>query len=613
MKIKQIIAGFLLLFLFNGTGYAQSLGPTNMLDWVVPLTPPITSTSSCREEDVKVDQDGNVYSAGVHSDAFDCDPGTGVYTIADYAGSVGDKDSHLIKYDKHGNLIWGIGIGGTNSMVEVEAIALDSDANAYMVGEFQGTIDFDPSIFSSVSLSVHSAYSQAIFIAKYDSSGVLVWAKKLDQYGLNSYSSFLVNDITVDRNDNLHVVGSFNDTLNPVPQPVTSGAPPSVLLVDKGEMDGFAIVLDSDGNYIRSRQIGGIRQDRITSVSVDSDLNVYYTGVFQGQIDVSSDTIPDILHGSTFPGSEFLRHTFVIRDDSGGNLRWAKMFEGDTYGKGLSITCDQSDDIIVVGEFRGSTDFDPNVGIQSFTTDTTSTFIAKMDFNGNLIWAEHITQRLFVKSIVIPMEVTTDVNDNIYLCGYFDRIIDFNPDPSTREGVSSNGTYDGYILKLNSNGDFNMVRCIGGDYHDIMRGIDVDECENIYAAGSFMGTVNFAPNATAPVIINYPDMGGFVFKLKKQARGCGNLNSPFGNSRAGTSNLETTIFPNPTSNIFNIQTEMEGPLNVTVIDDLGRTVLTQQSTESKNGFDMSDFKEGVYTVVMTNGMETEIKKLVLSK
>jgi hypothetical protein len=51
--------------------------------------------------------------------------------------------SILAKYGASGNLVYAKAVGGTGND-EGFAIALDASSNAYITGQFNGTVDFNP-------------------------------------------------------------------------------------------------------------------------------------------------------------------------------------------------------------------------------------------------------------------------------------------------------------------------------------------------------------------------------------------------------------------------------------------------------------------------------------
>jgi hypothetical protein len=109
-----------------------------VMDWAVGAT---SSTSWFAVHALATDATGNTILAGYFSGTIDMDPGPGVLT-ATTSGSA-EYDFVIVKLDPSGNFIWGKEIGGP---ANEDALDLDIDAsgNVYVVGEFGGTVDFDP-------------------------------------------------------------------------------------------------------------------------------------------------------------------------------------------------------------------------------------------------------------------------------------------------------------------------------------------------------------------------------------------------------------------------------------------------------------------------------------
>ena len=74
--------------------------------------------------------------------------------------------------------------------------------------------------------------------------------------------------------------------------------------------------------------------------------------------------------------------------DPQGNFIWAKKLQGLGSSIGQGITLDNSGNIVVTGNFRGSKDFDVGTGIFSLTAVNSDIFILKLDQNGNFLWAK---------------------------------------------------------------------------------------------------------------------------------------------------------------------------------------------------------------------------------
>lgn len=193
-----------------------------------------------------------------------------------------------------------------------------------------------------------------------------------------------------------------------------------------------------------------------------------------------------------------LLFVFFVAADAYGQpaLRWGHAFDASSdIAINNMFTDPASNDIVVVGEFTGTADFDPSIGTFNLSSGGTDRFMAKYATDGSFIWAK--------KMIGLQQpSITIDQNSNIILSGYFVGTVDFDLGAGTTS-LSSQGGLDGYIAKYNSNGDFIWVQGVGGPNNDIAGDIAVDPNNgNIYATGTFgFGT------STATSAQNYPGIG----------------------------------------------------------------------------------------------------------
>jgi hypothetical protein len=110
---------------------------------------------------VALDSIGNVYVCGLFSGTMTVDGVT--------VTSSGLFDVFLAKYDANGILLWLKRAGGTGSDI-AHRVTTDVSGNVAIVGEFQNTASFD-------SHSVTSAGLGNAFIAKYDAAGNNLWVR----------------------------------------------------------------------------------------------------------------------------------------------------------------------------------------------------------------------------------------------------------------------------------------------------------------------------------------------------------------------------------------------------------------------------------------------------
>ena len=125
--------------------------------------------------------------------------------------------------------------------------------------------------------------------------------------------------------------------------------------------------------------------------------------------------------------------------------------------------------------------------------------------------------------------MTTDAIGNVYVTGRFANTVDFDPGSGTFN-VTSNGANDAFVQKLDSNGNFQWVRQIGGSGWEFGKSIAVDLAGNIYTTGYFEDTVDFDPG---PAVHELESKGFWdIFIQKLDASGNFEWAHSFGNTNA---------------------------------------------------------------------------------
>ena len=129
------------------------------------------------------------------------------------------------------------------------------------------------------------------------------------------------------------------------------------------------------------------------SIDVDAEGNVYTSGSFTGRFDFDPGPGEFYLSAvNTSPLGDQVQDMFVSKSDAAGNFIWAKQMASEYYARSNSLTIDPQGNVFTIGEFTGTVDFDPGIGIFNLSSAFYSfnMFISKLDRCGNFVWAKQI-------------------------------------------------------------------------------------------------------------------------------------------------------------------------------------------------------------------------------
>lgn len=339
-----------------------------------------------------------------------------------------------------------------------------------------------------------------IFISLYSSfAQQFEWAKAFTGYDLTRGKS-----MTVDGNGNVFTIGEFKGTVD------FDYGVGTYNLISMGSKDIFILKLDTNGNFMWAKRIGGLYTDEAKSITIDNQY-LYATGYFGQTTDFDPGPGTINLFGSG---------TFVLKMDTDGNSIWAKSMIGD-YNIGQSICTDMDGNVLTTGWFFGTVDFDPGAGVYNLIDIVFGgkyKFTSKLDSNGKFLWAKGIGGFGIEES----NSITTDLHGNVYTTGGFYGSVDFDPGVGiytlTANNTVSNVKDDIFLLKLDSNGNFLWARSFGGGEGERGVSVKTDKYGNVYTTGDFSGIVDFDPGpgiynlAPPPTIVSYID-NIFISKL----------------------------------------------------------------------------------------------------
>lgn len=519
---------------------------------------------------ISVDAAGNVYTTGTFLGTADFDPGPGNFTLASVP--FGNEDIFVSKLDAFGNFVWAKHIGGT-AADQSTSISVDAAGNVYVTGYFYNTTDFDP---GTSTFTITPVGASDIFILKLDASGNFVWAKSMGNSGFDMGYS-----IAIDTGGNVYTTGEFYGTVDFDPGTgifnVTSAS---------GNPDIFVSKLNSAGNFVWAKAMGGIQDDHARSINIDKNCDVYTSGYFSGVADFDPGTgVFNLNAGVAGYG------VFISRLDSAGNFIWAKQMAGNSNNYGQSLSLDTTGNIYTTGYFYNTTDFDPGSGVFNLVSaGFKDIFVSKLDISGNFVWAKRFGSK---NSQDGAYSIKSDPTGNTYITGFFADTVDFDPGAGVFNLITSSwGNGDVFILKLDVAGNFVWAKALGGTSFDYGRGITTDATGNVYTTGEFDVSGDFDPDLPIYTLTSGGSIDAFVHKMGQTGLEVETMNKK---------HKAVCVFPNPNSGSFKL--ELPGEINATeikIVNVLGQTIFSKDIAKGTNEINISDIESGVYLCLLLN-------------
>lgn len=385
---------------------------------------------------------------------------------------------------------------GNNTLDLGQHIRLDYFGNVYTVGYFQGIVDFDPSAAGVFNLTASGTSSH--YIQKLDANGNFMWAKKID--GINcTITSF-------DVDSNIYLVGHYQDSTDFDPDSLNT-----YYLLDTAS---FITKLSLNGDFI---WVKNIKADNASNIEIGNNSNLLITGSNSHSVVDFNPSPTDTFNLSTGAPDGQLSFAYLLKLDSDGNFYWVKRFDGPLNFKDIST--DGNDNIYITGSFQSTVDFNPNDTLTNSLTYSNSGvlgdyFVLKLNSNGVFKWVNTIN------TTSVGEAITTDASGNVIASGYFMYSGDFNPSPSQSYNIVSDvSTWDIFIHKLDSSGNFIWAKGIGSNGDDEAWTIATDIVGGLYIGGLFGYTVDFnPPPGSSAIVAGNPNsatglMDAFILKL----------------------------------------------------------------------------------------------------
>ena len=443
---------------------------------------------------IATDTTNNLYLTGCFTDSADFDPGTAIFNLTVSS----NKTPFIARYDSTGNFVWAKALDPT---INNSKLALDNQANILLTGTFTGTADFDP---DSGVVNLTSATNEVVFISKYSNTGILKWAK--NSGGIKSYQ------IVSNNSSNVFIAGCFVSIADFDPSAAVYN-----LETPATSTSMFISKLDSSGSLL---WVNGTQGNTLTfkNQDVDDNGNLIIIGLFEGSVDFNPDSTTLFLHNN---GEKDI---YVQKLNSSGNLEWAIDIGGHSSEDVLAVKTDNFGNIFICGKINDTVDFDPGIAVYKLgipANEYYSSFIAKYDASGNLIWAKLFNENKFSWNYGLISDMDVDGSGNIFLTGKFLGTVDFDIGQGVHylTALSSSGlNEDAYIMKLNNVGNFEWAYSFGiSSENEYGISVSADAFGNSFFSGVYgYTTIDFDPG---PGVFDMTTSMGSKYVLKFNSSG----------------------------------------------------------------------------------------------
>lgn len=460
------------------------------------------------------------------------------------------------------------------------------------------------------------------FLSKYNTNGNLLWYKIFEANGGCFIQSMVTNDI-----GEVYALVSFSGTI----------FIDSISFIGPSSPNSNNLILtkySQNGSLIFAKKLSS--NENIEGIGINLDL---YDNILLLWSNISTTTISNTNIG----GSGRYK---IAKIDSSGQLKWAMclnpkiMVIAGMTNQSFSNAADNS--ILLTGNYKDTMVWGSSQLYNPIPNEGCG-FTAKLDSNGNEIWAKKVGSTYFQGSYI-----TNDHLNNIYNCGIILSTQHFSVSDSVYiasgskwvmvhqdlngnyinniqfpssywiRDIKINGLYlylafEVYVNHPNFSTTTDAIICkydLNMNFIDSVRftsinikpmSIDFDLNGKVLMGGVFQDSANIG-NCTFATNDTYDD----AFYVSKFAwNSTVNANTPVKND-------DFRIFPNPANSFIQIVDNSNSldECQFQVLDFYGKKVYESIISNSTNTIDISDLKSGVYIIIIQNNTQIHYKKII---
>lgn len=335
----------------------------------------------------------------------------------------GKSDYWIVKVDSLGVLQWQASFGGNENDIASDVVET-SDGSIYVVG---GAVSFDADVTGS-----HGA--EDVWVLKLSSDGNLIWSKAFGGSQNERAESIIASS------DGNFVIAGYSES--------TDGDVES----NRGDFDYWVFKMNANGDLLWENNYGGSLSDWGFDVKEALDGGYYIGG----------STIS--VNGQVTENNGFYDY-WLIKTDVNGDMEWQNSYGGTLEERAYELALTSDGGVLLTGT-SNSADWDVQGNNGGYDY-----WLTKIAPSGDLEWA-----RSYGGGIEDRSFTATVLSDDSYLIAGYSL---------SSDGLISNnyGGFDGWLTKLDSEGNLIWEKNIGGSVEDRIYSIIENENGGYTAAG----------------------------------------------------------------------------------------------------------------------------------
>jgi hypothetical protein len=360
------------------------------------------------------------------------------------------------------------------------ALAMDPAGNSFVAGilDRTATVNFQTAP-AGPAINLQTQYGNDIFLARYDASGNIAWAKGIGDDDPSALTAQTATGAAITNAGRFGIIGKIIGNVTFGAQLVSSASGAAYVAAlsaaDGSGLWGKGYDLGSSGLLARiaSSPIGTTGRFAVCGTTNKAGVNP--------------------LTGATYGG---LQDAVIAAFDSAGNKLWAVQLNSAGNEMCNAIAVDDSGDVFGAGQFDGATLPFPGGTTLTGPGTTVRKFMWLAKFNGATGATLAAVAYSGPAGTILPQVATCDAAGNVFVGGNFSGTPAFGAFT-----ITSGGSDDGFVAKFDAvtlAPSVSPAR-IGGSGSDTIKGLAIT------SAGDVVATGNISPSSAAFKGIN----GGF--------------------------------------------------------------------------------------------------------